>query len=148
MSTRASVKGHPIHAMLVPLPIGLWVFAAVADFMGYETGAAAWQLVAYYAIGGGLVGAALAAVAGLVDLTGLDRGPVRRTATVHMVVNVLAVAVSAASFVIRWGSPDHAGPRLLSLVVVALLAFSGWLGGELVYVHRVGVDPAVSRKMR
>ena len=33
MSTPASVKGHPIHPMLVTLPIGLWVFSFVADIV-------------------------------------------------------------------------------------------------------------------
>jgi uncharacterized membrane protein len=31
--TPASIKNHPVHSMLVPLPIGLWIFALVADVM-------------------------------------------------------------------------------------------------------------------
>jgi uncharacterized membrane protein len=31
-------------------------------------------------------------------------------------------------------------PFALSGLGVALLAVSGWLGGHMVYVHRVGVD--------
>jgi uncharacterized membrane protein len=32
-------------------------------------------------------------------------------------------------------------PILLSLIGVAMLGVSGWLGGELVYVHGVAVEP-------
>jgi len=33
MRTPASIARHPIHPMLVPLPIGLWIFALVADLI-------------------------------------------------------------------------------------------------------------------
>jgi uncharacterized membrane protein len=131
--------------MLVPLPIALWVFAGVADFLSYTTRSADWQLVAYYCLIGGVCGAALAAAAGFLDLSGLPLGPGRRTAMIHMIFNVIALLTAGANVAIRWDTPGHAGPRLLSLVTIFLIAISGWLGGELVYVHRVGVDPAVSR---
>ena len=91
------------------------------------------------------MGAVLAALAGGIDLGGIERGPVRRLGTIHMVVNLLAVAMSAGNFAIRWGMPDHSGPRPLTLAVVALIGFSGWLGGELVYVHRVGMNAGSRR---
>jgi len=36
-------------------------------------------------------------------------------------------------------------PVALSAVSVLVLAISGWLGGELVYVHRMGVADATAR---
>jgi uncharacterized membrane protein len=134
--------------MLVPLPIGLWIFAGVADLASYLTGSTDWQLVAYYCLIGGVVGAALAAVAGLLDLSGLPQTPARRTGVFHMVLNVIALLTAGANVAFRWDAPGHAGPRLLSLVTIFLIAISGWLGGELVYVYRVGVDPVVSRRAR
>ena len=68
MTTPASIKSHPIHAMLVPLPIGLWIFALVADVMIHAGGDPAWRTAAFYAIGVGIVGALLAAIPGLIDL--------------------------------------------------------------------------------
>ena len=67
MSSPASIKKHPLHPMLVGLPIGLWVFALVCDVMHAVTGNTAWQIVATYCIGGGIVGAILAAIPGLID---------------------------------------------------------------------------------
>ena len=38
MTTPASIKGHPLHTILVALPVGLWVFALVADLAAVSTG--------------------------------------------------------------------------------------------------------------
>jgi uncharacterized membrane protein len=151
MASPASVKGHPIHAMLVPLPIGLWTFALVADLMAAIGGSPDWLPVAFYCIAGGIVGALLAAAPGLVDLLSLEPGPRRRTGIWHMVINLAAVAVFATNFLLRWRAADHAGPVTLTLVGVALICVSGWLGGQLVYVMGVSVAPAegaVARRQR
>ena len=139
MSTPASVKGHPIHPMLVPLAIGLWVFALVSDVMTRVGGAAAWRTVAFYAIGGGVVGALLAAVPGLIDLLSMSPGRTKRLGFWHMSVNLAAVAVLAAAFVLRLRNPDHSGSILFTALGVALILVSGWLGGEMVYVGGAGV---------
>ena len=65
MHTPASIAGHPIHPMLVPLPIGLWIFSFVCDLaFVFGSGAAVWSTVALYTMAGGIVGALLAAIAG------------------------------------------------------------------------------------
>ena len=55
MPTPASIRKHPIHPMLVGIPIGLWVFAVVADVVHMVRGGPAWKEVARYCIGGGIV---------------------------------------------------------------------------------------------
>jgi uncharacterized membrane protein len=142
MSTPASIKGHPIHAMLVGLPIGLWIFALVADVMTHVTGDQDWRTVAFYSLGGGVVGALLAAVPGLVDLFSLQPGTAKRIGIRHMILNLAAVAIFGANFAMRWGAPDHSGRLLLTVVGVVVIGVSGWLGGEMVYVGGVGVAPA------
>jgi uncharacterized membrane protein len=142
MSSPASIKGHPIHAMLVPLPIGLWIFALFADLMTASGGGPNWRFVAYYCIAGGIAGALLAAAPGLVDLFSIEPGRRRRTGIWHMVINLVAVAVFATNFLLRWSAADHAGPVVLTIVGVGLICISGWLGGQLVYVMGVSVAPA------
>lgn len=144
MSTPASLKGHPIHAMLVPLPIGLWIFAFVADVMTRMGGGSSWRTVAFYAIGGGVVGASLAAVPGLVDLFSLRSGNPRRIGIWHMSINLLAVAIFTVNFVLRWQTVDHSGRILLTALGIVLIAVSGWLGAEMVYVGGVGVAPVAA----
>ncbi|HEU5322628.1 MAG TPA: DUF2231 domain-containing protein [Methylomirabilota bacterium] len=65
--TSASIARHPIHPMLVVLPLGLWVAALAFDVVHAVTGAAVWERLAFWNVLGGLVGALLAAVPGVVD---------------------------------------------------------------------------------
>jgi uncharacterized membrane protein len=142
MSTPASIKSHPIHAMLVPLPIGAWIFALVADIMVHFGRTPGWRSAAYYALGVGVLGALLAAAPGLIDLMSLPKGRTRQIGILHMGLNLLAVVVFAVNFLVRRGNPDHSGMLRLTAIGVALIALSGWLGGEMVYVGGVGVSPA------
>jgi uncharacterized membrane protein len=140
MAGRASVAGHPIHPMLVPIPIGLFVFSPVADVIVYFGGAGAWPAVAFYCMGGGIVGALLAAVFGLIDLLSLTEERVRRIGTAHMIINLTVVALFVVNFWLRWQGDGLDGtPFILSLIAVGLLAISGWLGGHMVFVHGVAV---------
>jgi uncharacterized membrane protein len=147
MSTTASLKGHPIHAMLVPLPIGLWIFALVADVMTHVRGGQGWRTVAFYCIGGGVVGALIAAVPGLVDLATMGPGKARRIGIWHAAVNVLALIVFGVNFLTRYGNADHSGFLRITALGIVLISISGWLGGEMVYVHGVGVEPATSDRI-
>jgi uncharacterized membrane protein len=109
MSSPASIARHPIHPILVNMPIGLWVFSVVADLifrLGW--GGAIWRDVALYCIGGGIVGALFAAVPGFIDF-------------LSSYVGMLPV----------W----------ISILALVALSMAGWLGGELVFVHRIGVKP-------
>jgi uncharacterized membrane protein len=144
MRTPASIARHPIHPMLVPLPIGLWIFSFACD-LAYLFGAhdAVWKTVALYSMVGGVIGALIAALPGLVDLLSLPPGP-RGTALVHMTLNLGAVALFAWNAWIRAHAADAgAGSTTtvwLSAIGVAILAVSGWLGGKMVYEHGVAVD--------
>jgi uncharacterized membrane protein len=142
MSTTASIKGHPIHAMLVPIPIGLWIFALAADVMVHLRGGQGWRTVAFYCLGGGVVGALLAAIPGLIDLATMGPGKSRRIGIGHMAMNLLAVLVFGVDFLTRFGNADHSGMLRLTALGVVLILISGWLGGEMVYVGGIGVAPA------
>ena len=144
MSSPASIAKHPIHPMLVALPIGLWIFSFVCD-LAYVLGSHAkiWTDVAYYCIGGGVVGALLAAVPGLIDFLSLKDPKAKKIGTAHMILNLLAVFLFAINFVVRMRSTTGIGlPITLSAVGLVTIAISGWLGGELVYVHGVAVEPS------
>lgn len=145
MPTPASIRKHPIHPMLVGIPIGLWVFAFVSDLVYLGGGSPAWKEVARYCIGGGIVGALLAAVPGLVDLTSISAGNVRKVAVTHMTVNLIVVGLYGLSFWLR--TTDSAGgwPVAISGIGLLLLGLGGWLGGELVFVHGMGVDAAEAK---
>ena len=142
MESRASFAKHPIHPMLVPFPIALWIFSFVSDVIyGLGWGGPVWNDIAYYTMAGGILGALAAAVPGLIDYLALsDPGP-KRIAKTHMLVNLASIAIFTVNLWVRTTAMPGAGlPIALSAVGVSLLGLSGWLGGELVYVHGIGVE--------
>jgi uncharacterized membrane protein len=146
MRTPANIAKHPIHPMLVPLPIGLWIFSLVCDLISLAGYPGAWSTVAFYTMVGGIVGALAAAIPGFIDLLSLPPGP-RGTALAHMTINLTVVGLYVINSWLRW--PDAANfrgaPLWLSLIGVGLLAISGWLGGKMVYVDGIAVDAAPDR---
>jgi uncharacterized membrane protein len=143
MASRASVARHPIHPMLVVFPIGLWAFSLACDLI-YHAGShnPYWKDTAFYSMMGGVITALAAAVPGLVDyLTIVDRR-VRRIGTTHLTLNLTIVGLYVVNLWIRSRStPDATMPLALSVGSLVLLLISGWLGGEMVYVHGMAVGP-------
>ncbi len=142
MRTPASIAGHPIHPMLVPIAIGCFVFSFAADLICIVRGNPnLWNPLAYYTMLGGIVGALAAAVPGLIDLLSLPAGAIKKIAVTHMAVNLGVVAIYLCNAWIRHGNPqDLKVPMLLSAVTIVMLLFSGWLGGKMVFEHGVGVS--------
>ena len=144
MRTPASIARHPVHPILVTLPIGLWVFSFACDLVfAFGTRNPVWKTVALYTMVGGLIGALVAAIPGLIELVSLP-GRSRRTAIAHMSVNVVVAALFGLDIWQRATSGDAgAGSSAtvwLSLFAISLLAVSGWLGGKLVDERGVAVQ--------
>jgi uncharacterized membrane protein len=141
MRTPASVKGHPLHAILVAFPVGLLVFSFLCDLLLLSgLGGGDWAVLARVTLAAGIVAALLAAIPGFVDYLSLS-GRVRRIATYHLLLNLTVVGVFTLDFLLRLRTdPYDKVPVFFSAIGVALLAVSGWLGGEMVYRHGVGVD--------
>jgi uncharacterized membrane protein len=148
MASPASMGKHPVHPMLIPFPIALWIFSFVADLIYLWRGNPVWRdWIAFYTLLGGTIGAAVAAVPGIVDWLSIKDAQVKRLADWHARLNVIALVVFAADFYLRtkggasWVGGSTTIPLLLSVVGIILITISGWLGGEMVYVHGVAVEP-------
>jgi uncharacterized membrane protein len=150
-SILAGPYGHPLHATVVTIPIGAWTASVVFDILalcGVEPDAFA--LAAQWLVAIGVIGALLAAVFGLLDLSNLEKGTkARRTALTHLAFNSAAVVLFIVSFAVRAaqsGDPSVWG-FVLSLVGLACVGISGFLGGELAYRYGVRVaDEQTQRK--
>ena len=144
MKTPASIAGHPIHPMLVPIAIGCFVFSFASDLLCLATGnTQLFPTLAYYTMIGGILGALAAAIPGLIDLLSLPPGYTKGVALKHMSINLLVVAIYVCNAWLRHGNPTALNlPMILSLVTILLLLVSGWLGGKMVYEAGVGVDTA------
>ena len=143
MASPASVLKHPIHPMLIPFPIALWIFSFVCDVIyALGWGGTVWNDLAFYSMAGGVVGALIAAVPGYIDYRSLSDPKVKRIGWWHMVINLCIAVLFAINLWLSVGSqPGAAIPMVLSFIGIAMLGVSGWLGGELVYVHGVAVEP-------
>jgi uncharacterized membrane protein len=138
----AAIGGHPIHPMLVPLPIGFWVGAVLSDLAYWRTVDPFWARASLWLVAAGVVAALAAAVFGLIDFATIRRVRSHTAGWVHLLGNLLAVALSAVSWFLR--SRDAAGAVMptglaLSVVVALIILVTGWMGGELSYRYLVGV---------
>src|SRR5436309_7433726 len=136
---------HPLHPMLVHFPIGLFLLSLLLDLASLAFPSVP-NLVrdSFYAMLLGVITALIAAVPGFVDYTDIRSDhPAKRTATAHMTLNLIVVALYGVNLGVR--SSSLADPRIsllplvLSLVGIALLSVSGYLGGRLVYDDGIGV---------
>jgi uncharacterized membrane protein len=138
----ANFMGHPVHPILITLPIGLFVATFLFDVIFWRTGTEMWATAALWLLGAGLVGAASAAVAGLMDFLGDRRIRAISDAWQHAIGNVILVLVQLFSFYERYRYGTSAVVPLgltLSIVAVVIMLFTGWKGGEMVFRHRVAV---------
>ena len=147
MASPASIGGHPVHPMIIPFPIALWVFSLVADVIYLWRGNPVWKdYIAFYTLLAGILGASVAAVPGLIDWMSLTDKAVVKIANWHARLNVIALLVFAGSFYLRTTSGsslvsgNYTIPLALSVLGVILISISGYLGGEMVFKHGVAVE--------
>src|SRR5689334_21952130 len=143
MTSPASIGKHPIHPMLVAIPIGLFVFSLISDGIAfYRHGDAFWSNVAFYTMLGGVVSALIAALPGFIDWLSIKDRKVKTIGLWHMLLNLTVVALYAINLWLRTNNTfDARLPLALSVVSILLLCVSGWLGGSLVYEHGMAVEP-------
>jgi uncharacterized membrane protein len=144
MESRAKLLGHPIHPMLVVLPLGLFIASVIFDALYMWRGNATFATVAYWNIAGGIIGGLLAAVFGLIDWVAIPAGTrAKRIGLLHGGSMVIVVALFAFVWWTRSNAVDVTPTmNLFAMEVAALVlgAVAGWMGGELVDRLGVGVD--------
>ena len=141
----AGPYGHPFHPILVTVPIGAWVASLVFDIASRvsDDDAEMFAESAYWLIALGILGALAAAIFGLMDLLTIPRGTAAfKTGLMHMALNLGVVVVFLVNFLVRKSDGYESVKPLhltLTIVALALLGASGWLGGKLAYRYGVRV---------
>jgi uncharacterized membrane protein len=136
--------GHPIHPVLVAVPIGAWIASIVFDIAshivdnpGFLAQGSRWLIAV------GVLGALVAAAFGFLDLLAIPTGTrAFRIGLTHMSINLVVTGAYIVGFFWRSGAgpgPVGWGQLALSAVSLAALAVSGYLGGELAYRYGVRV---------
>jgi uncharacterized membrane protein len=135
--------GHPLHPVLVTVPIGAWVASLVFDLASHVV--AEPQFLAdgsRWLIGLGVIGAVAAAMVGFLDFLAIPGGTKAfRIALVHMSLNLAVTAAFALGFVLRAEPEAPVPPGLIVLSGLSLVALTvaGYLGGALAYRYGVRV---------
>mgnify|MGYP001557065206 CR=1 FL=1 len=136
---------HPLHPALVHFPVACWSLATAADLASLVWGEPAWHLAGVLLVAG--IGFSLPAMlAGFFELAKIAADhPALKDVNRHMIMVMCALAFYTASLFLRLQGTHLVQPGLLAIGLSVLgllsLAAAGWLGGELVYRHRLGVSP-------
>ena len=143
----AHVSGHPLHPMFVPFPIAYLVGALLTDLAYVATSDPFWARMSLWLIGAGLVMGAVAAVFGLIDFYSRPAIRSHRIAWHHFIGNATVLVLALINLTTRDDPLVNGvapGGVVLSLITVGILGYTGWLGGELAYRHRIGSAPAAT----
>ena len=140
--SRVNLLDHPLHVMLVPVPIVCFLATLVTDIVYWQTAAMQWANISAWLLVIGLLFAVLAATAGLIDFFSEPLIRNLRAAWIHGLGNAAVIVLSIFNALIHtrdaYTSVVPSG-LILSALVVAILLVTGWNGWTMVYRHGVGV---------
>lgn len=146
MRSKFAIAGHPIHPMLVAIPVGLFAWTFVSDLVYLaQDKDHMWYSIAFWTGIAAIVSALVAALPGFGDFVTMARKTdAREVAVVHMLLNLANVALFFAAMVLMLDDGALDGGRLSAVgilhgVGLALLLPAGWLGGEMVFRHHLAV---------
>ncbi|MFL6451635.1 MAG: Rieske 2Fe-2S domain-containing protein [Bryobacteraceae bacterium] len=131
--------GHPLHPAITDVPVGSWTVAAALDLLEIR-GDSNYQSGADFAVLLGLLTAVPAAITGATDWSDTQGKP-QRVGAVHGMLNLGAATLYAGSLAARRAERRGIG-KALGFLGFGLVLISAYLGGELSYTRRVGVNHA------
>jgi nitrite reductase/ring-hydroxylating ferredoxin subunit len=128
--------GHPLHPVLVQVPVGSWVSAGLLDAIPPLRPAAT------VLIGAGVAAAVPASLAGAADWSEQEIG-VRRLGAVHAVANTAALGLYIGSLAARRRGRGMLG-RVLSYAGLGIAGGSAAIGGHMSYAQSSGASHAAT----
>jgi uncharacterized membrane protein len=131
---------HSWHPVVVHLPLVGLALAVAFDLVAARNRSAPWRVAATVLWWVGLLGAAAAVTTGLLAYGRVEHSdPAHAEMTLHRNLALAAVALLLATALWRWRRPYSRGAALLGLIGAGLLGGVGYLGGDLVYRHALGI---------
>ncbi|PRY37163.1 nitrite reductase/ring-hydroxylating ferredoxin subunit [Geodermatophilus tzadiensis] len=128
--------GHPLHPVLVQVPVGSWASAGLLDAIPPLRPAAT------VLIGTGVAVSVPAAMAGAADWSEQEIG-VRRLGALHAVSNTVALGLYVGSLVARAKGRGTLG-RVLSYAGLGIATGSAAVGGHMSYAQSSGASHAAT----
>ena len=137
----AQVAQHPIHPMLVSVPIVCFIGALLTDITYAVTAEIMWADFSAWLLVVGVIIGILAAIAGLIDFLGSRRIRALGAAWLHLIGNLIVLVLAFFNALVHtrdgWTSVVPIG-LTLSIITVLILPVTGWLGWTMVYRYGVG----------
>ncbi len=131
--------GHPLHPAITDVPVGSWTVAAAMDLLEMR-GDSNYKSGADFAVLFGLLSSVPAAISGATDWSD-THGKAQRVGAVHGMLNLGAAALYTGSLFARRAERRGLG-RALGFLGFGCVLLSSYLGGELSYSQKVGVNHA------
>ena len=143
MRSKAQIKAHPIHPMLVGFPIAFFSGTVLFDILCLVRGQSSFGVTAHYLLIAGLIMAVITAVPGFIDFlyTVPPASSAKKRGATHGLLNLCMLALFALALVFRRGAEVGAASLTLEGAGLVVMAIAGWLGGTLVHRNQIGVDP-------
>ena len=141
MKSKASIKGHPLHPILIAFPIAFFTGTLLFDILFLYTNDEHLFMTAMYMQIAGIAGAVLAAVPGIIDFLSVvpPKSSAKKRAAKHGLLNTIVLVIHA---VVLYYRHDEFSITLLigaEVVAMVLLLIAGWMGGTLVYKNQIAV---------
>lgn len=137
--------GYPLHPLTVHFPIAWYLLGVLLTLVFLWRGQAEVERFALWSFGLSWVATFVAAIFGLIDQNQLAIGDPRQAyVNNHITAAVVLIIINGLLLYLRlrWAEVlvryrwQYLGLMLLGLAAVVV---TGWLGGELVYRHRLGL---------
>lgn len=131
---------HSWHPVMVHLPLVGLVVAVTFDLLAARHRSVRWRDAATVLWWVGLLGAAAAIATGLLAYNRVEHSDLAHEEMVlHRNLALTTIAVLVITSLWRWKRPYSRGAALLGLIGAMVLGWVGYLGGDLVYRHGLGI---------
>lgn len=143
MRSKAHIKSHPIHPILVCFPLAFYIGTLLFDSLRIIKDDVAFGVTGQYLHLAGIIAALCAAIPGIIDyiFTVPPKSSAKKRAATHGIVNTSVLLIFCIALYCK--HIDHLSPYIviaLEFAGVMLTGYAGWLGGTLVHRNQIGID--------
>jgi nitrite reductase/ring-hydroxylating ferredoxin subunit/uncharacterized membrane protein len=142
MRSVASIKGHPLHPILICFPIAFLTGTWVMDMIEIIWDTVDFAATARHLNIAGIAFGLLAAIPGIIDYTSTvpKKSSAKKRGAKHGILNTMVIILFIIALVLRNKEAGLSWIALVETLAIILLFIAGWLGGTLVYKNQIGVD--------
>jgi nitrite reductase/ring-hydroxylating ferredoxin subunit/uncharacterized membrane protein len=143
MKSKASIKSHPLHPILILFPIAFFTGTLVAHIAGWLMQKSELLYTATLLNWGGVVMAIVAAIPGFIDYlyTVPPNSSGKKRAAQHGILNTSALVLFIVALWLRQRDDTQFSVVLaFEIAGVVLMMVAGWMGGTLVHRNQISID--------